>query len=161
LESEQADGKSLTKISTQVIADRLGMDPSKVDANIKRMTSVSKVLSLDYQYTSTSRSGDADGKKQHEVFLADKHGTDADLAERAQLKADIVAGLISNLNEKEIRLIRLMYGLYDGKEYTVKDCAEIMGLNKETARLLHKACLKKLREARNMESLQEYLLTVA
>ncbi|KAL7475972.1 hypothetical protein ACHAW6_001861, partial [Cyclotella cf. meneghiniana] len=161
LEAEQADGTSSTKVSTKLIAERLGMDPSKVNANIKRMTSVSKVLSLDYQYTSTTRSGDADGMKQHEVFIADKHGIDADLAERAQLKADIVAGLISNLNEQEIHLIRLVYGLYDGKEYTIKDSAEIMGLNKETTRLLHKACLKKLREASNMESLQEYLLTVA
>ncbi|KAL3798715.1 hypothetical protein HJC23_004466 [Cyclotella cryptica] len=161
LEADQTDAKGSKKISTKLIADRLGMDPSKVDANIKRMTSVSKVLSLDYQYTSTTRSGHADGKKQHEVFMADKHSTDADLAERAQLKADIVTGLISNLNEQEILLIRLVYGLYDGKEYTIKDSAEIMGLNKETTRLLHKACLKKLREASNMESLQEYLLTVA
>jgi len=43
----------------------------------------------------------------------------------------------------------------------MKEAASITGINRETARLLQHACLKKLREASNVESLQEYLLTVA
>lgn len=57
--------------------------------------------------------------------------------------------------------MRLRYGLEDGTEHTAKECAARMGINKETARLLQHACLKKPREASKMESLQEYLLTVA
>ena len=40
---------------------------------------------------------------------------DADLAERAQLKADLVAGLVRNLDGRELQLIRLRYGLHDGQ----------------------------------------------
>ena len=57
--------------------------------------------------------------------------------------------------------MRLRYGLLDGQERTVKECASVMGINRETARKLQHACLQKLREARDAESLQEYLLTVA
>jgi RNA polymerase sigma factor (sigma-70 family) len=159
---EKKDGKSPTKrLSTDLIAKKLGLDKSSVEQNIQRMSSVNNMLSLDYQYASTTRSGETDGSKPFEALMADKSGSDADLAERAQFKADLVAGLVRNLNEREIQLIRLMYGMHDGHEYSVKDSAKIMGINRETARLLHHACLKKLREASNMESLQEYLLTVA
>ncbi|EED88748.1 RNA polymerase, partial [Thalassiosira pseudonana CCMP1335] len=149
------------RLSTDMIAKKLGLDKSSVEQNIQRMSSVNNMLSLDYQYASTTRSGETDGSKPFEALMADKSGSDADLAERAQFKADLVAGLVRNLNEREIQLIRLMYGMHDGHEYSVKDSAKIMGINRETARLLHHACLKKLREASNMESLQEYLLTVA
>ncbi len=37
----------------------------------------------------------------------------------------------------------LQEGLEDGNEYTLKECSERMGINKETARLLQHACLKK------------------
>lgn len=151
------EGKTRDEITSQLIADKLGMKASKVDANIKRMTSVSNVLSLDYQYASSSRSGQREGSKRNELFLKD----DVDLAENACLKADIVTALVSNLNDKEIQLIRLVYGLCDGKEHTIVDSAKILGMNKETCRLLHKSCLRKLREAKNMESLQEYLLTIS
>ena len=150
------EGEGEKNVSSKEIAHKLGMDEGKVNRIIKKMTSVSNVLSLDYRYSSNSRSGDSNGEKTNEAFLAD-----ADLAELTSLKADIVSALVSNLNEKEILLIRLVYGLYDGKEYSIKDSAEIMGMNKETVRLLHKECLRKLREAKDVSSLEEYLLTVA
>jgi len=47
--------------------------------------------------------------------------------------------------------MRYRYGLEDGNEHTLKECGERLGVHKETARLLQKSCLKKLREASNME----------
>lgn len=146
--------------SEEILAAKLGMDVSMVQQHLRRMNCVSKVLSLDYQYTSTTRSGFADNK-QEMLQTSLQFGTDADLAERAQFKADILSGLVRNLTQKEVTLMRLRYGLEDGVEYTVKECAAKMGINRETTRKLQHSCLKKLREASNMESLQEYLLTVA
>jgi RNA polymerase primary sigma factor len=151
----EKEGMKRDNITTKVIADRLGMDEKKVDANIKSMTSVSKVLSLDYKYNSASRSGESDGEKLHEAFLQE-----ADLAETTHMRADLISALIANLSEREIQLIRLVYGL-DGKEHKINAAARIMGMNKETCRLLHKTVLNKLKQAKEMESLQEYLLTVA
>jgi RNA polymerase sigma factor (sigma-70 family) len=153
--------KSSSKPSVNILANQLGMKKERVEESIQRMQCVGNVLSLDYQYTSSTRSGYADGRKQEALMSTKFFSEDADLAERAQLKADLVAGLVRNLDERELQLIRLRYGLHDGQEYTIKECAAKMGINRETARLLQHACLKKLREASNMESLQEYLLTVA
>ncbi|KAL7498849.1 hypothetical protein ACHAWT_010812 [Skeletonema menzelii] len=152
---------SSSRPSTDELANRLGMKKKRVEESIQRMQCVGNVLSLDYQYTSATRSGYTDGNRQEGLMSTKYFSEDADLAERAQLKADLVAGLVRNLDERELQLIRLRYGLHDGQEYTIKECAAKMGINRETARLLQHACLKKLREASNMESLQEYLLTVA
>jgi RNA polymerase sigma factor (sigma-70 family) len=147
--------------SEEILASKLNMDIAMVQQHLRRMNSVSKVLSLDYQYSSTTRSGFSENNKQEALQSSLQFGVDADLAERAQFKADILSGLVRNLTEREVTLMRLRYGLEDGTEYTVKECAAMMGINRETIRKLQHSCLKKLREASNMESLQEYLLTVA
>ena len=159
--SSGSNKKGVKQSSEEVLATKLQMDVSLVQQHLRRMNSVSKVLSLDYQYTSTTRSGFADNNKQEGLQSSLQFGTDADLAERAQFKADILSGLLRNLTQREVTLMRLRYGLEDGVEYTIKECAAKMGINRETTRKLHHSCLKKLREASNMESLQEYLLTVA
>jgi len=140
-----------------VLADRIGLEPAVVERHLRKMSCVHNVLSLDYKYESHSRSGESDGAKTWESLSGD----DADAAETAALRADVVSSLVQNLSEREANFMRYRYGLEDGNEHTLKECGERLGVHKETARLLQKSCLKKLREASNMESLQEYLLTVA
>jgi RNA polymerase primary sigma factor len=168
MEQEKGDGASQNMkgkpslSGAKELAKRLDMDPELIEAHLKRMACVTNVLSLDYQYATATRSGYSDNSnKQDALMNVAQFGTDADLAEKAQFKADVVASLVRNLTEKELTLMRLRYGLEDGTEYTIKECASKMGINRETARLLQHKCLEKLRTASNMESLQEYLLTVA
>ena len=85
----------------------------------------------------------------------------ADLAERTQMKADVVAALARNLDSREARLMRLRYGFGDGQTRSLAQCAQAMGLSESRVQSLAKGCLKKLREAAESESLEEYLFTVA
>jgi len=164
---EQMAGRT-TPVAAEEIAARLDLAPAKVEDSLRRAGCVSNVLSLDYRYASTTRSGHADGMSESLAFdgtsslaSSTQFGVDGDRAEIAHLQADVVVMLADALSEKERTLMRLRYGLEDGTERTVKECAATMGINRETARLLHNACLKKLRGVRDAESLQEYLLTVA
>ncbi|KAL7462521.1 hypothetical protein ACHAXS_002902, partial [Conticribra weissflogii] len=153
------------------LAEYLGMKPEEVETTIRRMSRARNVLSLDFQYTTSSRSGYAEGNNNVDLLNTYRGtsssssntsaDTDADLAERAHLQTDVLSTLLSHLTSREVQLLRLRYGLEDGQERTIKECAEIMGMNRETARKLQHACLEKLREARDVGSLQEYLLTVA
>merc|ERR1711966_121031 len=59
-----SNGKARPAVSSaKDIAERLGMKRSLVENNIRRMACVTNVLSLDYQYTTTTRSGYAAGKR--------------------------------------------------------------------------------------------------
>lgn len=156
---EQADGDG-NQPTTERLAKHLGMDVSDVAATTKKMNQVRKVLSLDYEYAVQTRSGVQSGTlnkiENDKAFRAD-----ADLAEHAQFRADIVATLARNLDAREARLMRLRYGLVDGHTRTIRECAEAMGLSQGRTNVIAKNCLKKLREAADAESLQEYLLTIA
>ena len=145
--------------TVEELANHLGMTVSDVVATKRKMMQVSRVLSLDYEYTTQSRSGveSSSFKMEHDQnFMAD-----ADLAERTQMHADVVAAMARNLSAREARLMRLRYGLADGRQRSLVQCAEAMGISESSAQNLASKCMKKLREASEAESLQEYLLTIA
>jgi len=144
----------------QEISDRLDMSVEEFFTIKRKMTQAQQVLSLDYEYNTQTRAGttgDSFASLQNDrAFMAD-----VDLAERAQLHADVVAALARNLDAREARLMRLRYGLADGQTRSLAECAEAMGLGQTRVQQIAQKCLKKLREAEEMQSLEEYLLTIA
>lgn len=144
----------------QEICDRVDMSVEEFLTLKRKMTQAQQVLSLDYEYNTQTRGGTAGDSfaalQNDPAFMAD-----VDLAERAQLHADIVAALARNLDAREARLMRLRYGLADGRTRSLAECAEAMGLGQTRVQQLAQKCLKKLRQAQEMESLEEYLLTIA
>jgi RNA polymerase sigma factor (sigma-70 family) len=144
----------------QEICTRIEMSVEEFLTIKRKMTQAQQVLSLDYVYNAVTRGGTAGdsfaGLQNDKAFMAD-----VDLAERAQLHADIVAALARNLDAREARLMRLRYGLADGQTRSLAECAEAMGLGQTRVQQIAQKCLKKLREAEEMSSLEEYLLTIA
>ena len=143
------------------VAARTGLSEEVVERVTSKMEQAQKLLSLDYRYQTSSRSGN-DVSTTTSGFDADANlQTDADLVERLQFRADVIAALARNLTPNEARLMRLRYGLKDGISRSLAECAEAMGCSRDKCRLLANSCLKKLREADEADGLQEYLLTVA
>lgn len=161
--NEKTDGNRGLKCrpSHEDIASRGGMRPDEVKKVMSKMKRARNVLSLDYQYDSHSRSG-TESQNYQAAFSNDKNlMDDVDLVEKVQLRVDVVAALSRNLNPREAHLMRLRYGLKDGKTRTIEECAKTMGISRARVQQLAAGCLKKLREAEDVESLQEYLLSVA
>lgn len=146
--------------TVEELANHVGMTVSDVMATKRKMSQASQVLSLDYQSSSQSRSGTESSSinlmENDKNFMAD-----VDLAERTQMHADVVAAMARNLDAREARLMRLRYGLAGGRQRSLADCAEAMGISQTYAQNIASRCLKKLREASEAESLEEYLLTIA
>ncbi|CAJ1962419.1 unnamed protein product [Cylindrotheca closterium] len=142
------------------VANHLGMSISEVVETNRRFKSAQQVLSLDYQTTSQSRSG-VESSTYNRLENDKNFRADADLAERTQFQADVVAAMAANLNAREARLLRLRYGLAGGHARTLRECAEAMGISQTYAQNINKTCLKKLREAAEADSLLEYFLTIA
>lgn len=146
--------------SVEEIAYHLNMNVKEVLETKRKMSQTQQVMSLEYEYSTTTRSG-SDGGKMRSLENDKAFREDADLAERTQMHADVVAAMAQNLDAREARLMRLRYGLGDGQNRSLSECAESMGLSQTRVQQLAKQCLKKLREAAEAQSLEEYLLTVA
>ena len=147
------------EISVKEISKITSLPIKEVQDLLFKMPRTSKMLSLDYQYKGASRSGAGDGGSTN--IYGSKALEEDDLTETLQMKADIIASLARNLDPREARLMRLRYGLHDGKMRTIVECAECMGLSRQRVQQLAVKCLEKMREASDSQSLQEYLLTVA
>jgi RNA polymerase sigma factor (sigma-70 family) len=137
-----------------------GMAVEEVLATQRKMSQAQRVLSLDYEYNTLSRSG-TESVAVNTMQNDKAFQQDADLAERTQMHADVVAAMTRNLDAREARLMRLRYGLSDGHMRSLAECADAMGLSQTRVQQLSQQCLKKLREAVEAESLEEYLLTIA
>jgi RNA polymerase primary sigma factor len=150
------------KITIEELSQKCGMTVEQVQLTLEKMPKAQNILSLDVQYNTHSRSGSSQASSNGVGLYGDKAFEDTtDLAENIQMKTDVVAALARNLDSREARLMRLRYGIKDGQVRTITECAEAMGISKQRASQLAKGCLKKLREADDAQSLQEYLLTVA
>eukprot|EP00591_Stephanopyxis_turris_P010451 CAMPEP_0195529382 /NCGR_PEP_ID=MMETSP0794_2-20130614/31891_1 /TAXON_ID=515487 /ORGANISM="Stephanopyxis turris, Strain CCMP 815" /LENGTH=644 /DNA_ID=CAMNT_0040660677 /DNA_START=19 /DNA_END=1953 /DNA_ORIENTATION=+ len=155
--SDEHGGK---KATIEELAEMCGLTVVNVETLLDKVPKARKILSLDYKYSSMSKSGGTENDNGtlygDKAFLAE-----ADLAETMQMKADVVAALARNLDPREARLMRLRYGLKDGTMRSIAECARSMGISNSRAQQLAAGCLKKLRQADDAKTLQEYLLTVA
>lgn len=149
-------------MSLESLAKLCEMTVAQVQSTLDKMPKARNTLSLDVHYSTTSNSGSSQSSNNDVGLYGDRaFEYDANLAEVIQMKTDVVASLAKNLDSREARLMRLRYGLNDGKVRTITECAVAMGISKQRASQLAKGCLKKLREADDALSLEEYLLTVA
>ena len=83
----------------------------------------------------------------NELLLSDILGTEPDLVSK-QLDADVEKQMlhlaISRLNEREKHIISLRYGLKDGREYTQKEVADMMGISQSYISRLEKRIISQL-----------------
>lgn len=158
--SELMESRGGEEPTIEEVADVLGMTVSEVMESKRRFKSTQQVLSLDFQYTSMSRSG-GDVNTFNKLESDKNFQADADLSHRTEVHADVVAAMARNLTAREARLMRLRYGLTDGRTRTLRECAEAMGLGQTRTQNIASKCLKKLREAEEASSLEEYFLTIA
>jgi RNA polymerase nonessential primary-like sigma factor len=148
--------------SAEAIATCSGIPLNDVLDVLQHMTPLQSqnMVSLDAPIYMQHRFGSEDASSPsvtpHGVISYDDEG----LEEHAQLRADIIASLASNLTPREARLMRLRYGLTDGQSRSLQQCADAMGLSRSSVTRLDKDCLTKLREASDAQSLEEYLLTI-
>mmetsp|Transcript_11282 Transcript_11282/g.12916 ORF Transcript_11282/g.12916 Transcript_11282/m.12916 type:complete len:497 (+) Transcript_11282:126-1616(+) len=142
------------------IAEALNLPKEEIIRTSRRMDKATKILSLDRQFTDQSHGGSMN--RDYSPYEKDKAMmSDVDLTERTQLKADIVAALAKNLDSREARIMRLRYGLSDGITRSLQECANEMGISKSYVQRLASSALMKLRKASDVESLEEYFLTIA
>ena len=83
----------------------------------------------------------------NELLLSDILGTEPDLVSR-QLDADVEKQMlylaISRLSEREKHIISLRYGLMNGRDYTQKEVADMMGISQSYISRLEKRIIRQL-----------------
>lgn len=87
----------------------------------------------------------------------DKQPTLAETASRNILK-EKMDRVLSSLSAREGRIIRLRFGLYDGKTYTLEEVGQKFGITRERVRQIESVALRKLRHPRRSRPLREFFV---
>jgi len=133
--------------SADELADELDMPPSKVKQMLK---TAQYPLSLEMPIIMGEDSVLGDFIEDSETTPPDEIATDNLL--RQQLET-----ALSVLPAREVRILKLRFGLSDGKQHTLREVGEKMGVTRERIRQIENQALRRLRQPSILHQLRGYL----
>jgi RNA polymerase primary sigma factor len=141
---EQALGR---KPTPEEIAEDLEMDPRKV----QWMMRVSwRPLSLE-----TPVGEDEDSELG--AFVEDETTPTPTQSAYTNLLRDKIEEVLTTLSPREARILRLRFGLHNGRSYTLEEVGQKFGLTRERIRQIEGKALRRLRHPRRSRQLRDYL----
>ena len=130
---QQSLGRDAT---TQEIAEKIG----KSEEDVKTiLTYLQNPVSLETPVGE-------DGENSLGDLVEDKRESTPEEAMETLAEQEEVSELLSSLNEREQTVIRLRYGLADGRTHTLEEIGDEMGVTRERVRQIEARAMEKLRK---------------
>ena len=143
------------------LIQKLGRDPSMEELALEMGVSVKKVESM-IQVAANPISletptSDEEDSELGEFIRDDKEPIPENSAARDLLKEHLKT-VLSDLPSREVRILQLRYGLFDGTPYTLEEVGKKMGVTRERVRQIESQALSRLRQPSVEKILRDYLL---
>lgn len=90
-------------------------------------------------------------------FVPDEHNMSPEEYATNELLKDEIAEVLLTLTEREERVIRLRFGLEDGKSRTLEEVGQMFGVTRERIRQIEAKALRKLRHPSRPRKLKDYM----
>jgi len=91
-------------------------------------------------------------------FIADAENARPDNSAADELLRNDIEGVLNSLLPREREVIRLRYGLDDGRERTLEEVGQLFGITRERVRQIEFKAMRKLRQPDRSTKLEGYLL---
>lgn len=142
-------GKKTEAEEMEEIGRMLDMEPS----HVRDMINISRdMASLDTPVVND----DVDGVATLGDFLEDQRYQPEEYAVHESMRSDINT-VLGTLKPNEARVLRLRYGLDDGKSMSLKEVGDVCQLTKERIRQIEKQALVRMHHPRRIERLEAYV----
>ena len=154
--------ESINKLlrAQRTLATRLERDPTtaelaaEVELPVDKVEEILRIASQDPLSLDTPI-GDEDDTSMAD-FIADKGAAPLDLAARKLLE-QTVRDVLGDLSERESEVVRLRFGLEDGRPRTLEEVGREFGVTRERIRQIESKTLAKLRHPLRSDRLRDYL----
>lgn len=133
------------------LAKELEMEPDKVEYVIKIKQDIT---SLD---AGVGRDGEDDGESVLGDFIEDEEGETPEASATNQLLKEQVQSVLSTLSDREQKIIKMRFGLENGKSHTLEEVGQEFAVTRERIRQIEAKALAKLRKHKDARKLHEYL----
>jgi RNA polymerase primary sigma factor len=132
------------------LAKELEMEPEKVEYVIK----------IKQDITSLDAGVGRDGEDEDSVlgdFIEDEDGQTPEESATSQLLKEQVQSVLSTLSDREQKIIKMRFGLENGKSHTLEEVGQEFAVTRERIRQIEAKALAKLRKHKDAKKLHEYL----
>ncbi|MBP6962091.1 RNA polymerase sigma factor RpoD [Candidatus Saccharibacteria bacterium] len=134
--------------SNEEIAEAMELDVEKVEHIMKIKQDIS---SLD----ASVRDDEEDSVLQD--FIEDEDTVTPEESATGQLLKEQVKDLLGSLSEREQKILRLRFGLEDGKNHTLEEVGQEFSVTRERIRQIEAKALAKLKKHKDSRKFMEYL----
>ncbi len=143
-EIEQERG---TRPTPEELAEEMGLEPRKVQW----------MMRVSWQPLSLERPVGEDEDSELSNFIEDDQTpTPPDTAYTGMLR-DRIEEVLATLNPREVRILRMRFGLHNGRSYTLEEVGQKFGLTRERIRQIEGQALRRLRHPSRSRDLKDYL----
>lgn len=132
------------------LAKELEMEPEKVEYVIKIKQDIS---SLD---AGVGRDGEDEDSVLGD-FIEDEDSATPEESAAGQLLKEQVQSVLGTLSEREQKIIKMRFGLENGKSHTLEEVGQEFAVTRERIRQIEAKALAKLRKHKDAKKLYEYL----
>lgn len=133
------------------LAKELDMEPDKVEYVMKIKQDIS---SLD---AGVGRDGDDSEESVLGDFIEDEDTVSPEESASNQLLKEQVQDILSTLSDREQKIIKMRFGLENGKSHTLEEVGQEFAVTRERIRQIEAKALAKLRKHKDAKKLYEYL----
>ena len=137
--------------TVEELAKELEMEPEKVEYVMKIKQDIS---SLD---AGVGRDGDDSEESVLGDFIEDEDTKSPEESASDQLLKDQVQDILSTLSDREQKIIKLRFGLENGKSHTLEEVGQEFAVTRERIRQIEAKALAKLRKHKDAKKLHDYL----
>jgi len=141
---EQEHGR---KPTPEEIGVEMGLEPRKVRWMLK----------VSWRPLSLERPVGEDEDSELGSFIEDDSTPTPTLSAYQNLLREKVEEVLSTLTPREARILRLRFGLQNGRSYTLEEVGQKFGLTRERIRQIEGKALRRLRHPRRSRQLRDYL----
>ena len=132
------------------LAKALEMEPEKVEYVIRIKQDIS---SLD---AGVGRDGDEEDSVLGD-FIEDEETVSPEDSATNQLLKEQVSEVLSSLSDREQKIVRMRFGLDNGKNHTLEEVGQEFAVTRERIRQIEAKALAKLRKHKDARKLYEYI----
>lgn len=132
------------------LAKELEMEPEKVEYVIK----------IKQDITSLDAGVGRDGEDEDSVlgdFIEDEDGATPEESAANQLLKEQVQSILSTLSEREQKIVKMRFGLENGKSHTLEEVGQEFAVTRERIRQIEAKALAKLRKHKDARKLHDYI----
>ncbi len=145
--SEQLEQESGRRPTPDEIAEKADINPLKVE----------RLLRISCYPVSLERPVGDDGDTEFGDFIEDEESPAPTEVAYQQLLREALDEVMTALSPREARILRLRFGLRDGRPHTLEEVGEKFGLTRERIRQIEHQALARLRHPHRSKQLRDYL----